>query len=105
MIAASDSALPLISTSRSTRDVQHPVAPHEAELTDRLAQVLGDAAGGVERAVGEQHAELVAAETRQQVGGADAGLHDAGDLLEEPVAGLMAAGVVDDLELVEGRGT
>jgi hypothetical protein len=49
----------------------------------------------------QQHAELVAAEARQRVGGADARLQHARDLLEQAVAGLVAAGVVDDLELVE----
>ena len=82
-------------------DLQHALLPEESIVPDRLAQSLGDAVGGVERAVVQQHAELVAAEPRQGVAGTDTRLHDAGDLLEQPVAGLVAAGVVDDLELVE----
>ena len=82
-------------------DVHDPVLPDEAEVADRLAQVLGDALRHVEGAVEQQHAELVAAEPGERVGRADAGLQHARDLLQQPVAGLVAAGVVDDLELVE----
>ena len=82
-------------------DVHDPVLPDEAEIADRLAQALGDALRPVEAAVEQQHAEFVAAEPRQGVGCADAGLQDARHLLQQPVAGLVAAGVIDHLELVE----
>ncbi len=82
-------------------DVHHAVLPDEAEVPDRLPQVLGDALRGFESAVLQQHTELVAPQAGQRVGGADAGLDDAGQLLEQPVAGLVAAGIVDHLELVE----
>ena len=60
-----------------------------------------DLAGVGERAVLEQHAELVAAQAGQGVGLAHAGAQQRGDLLEHLVAGEVAAGVVDHLELVE----
>ncbi len=82
-------------------DLEDAFLPDEAEVADGLAQALGDALRGVGRAVAEQHAELVSAQARQDVGGADARLHDARHLLQQAVAGLVPAGVVDDLELVE----
>ena len=51
--------------------------------------------------VGQQHAELVAAEAGDGVGGAQRGLQPLGDLLEEHVAVVMAERVVDLLEVVE----
>ncbi len=81
--------------------VHHAVLPNEAEVPDRLPQVLGDALSGFESAVLEEHAELVATQAGQRVGGADPGLDDAGELLEKAVAGLVAAGIVDHLELIE----
>jgi len=49
-------------------DRQRARAPHEAEVTDRLAYALGDACRLLERAALEQHAELIAAEARDGVG-------------------------------------
>ncbi len=77
------------------------VVPHEAEILDRLAQVVGDQHGLVGRAVRQQHAELVAAEPGQDVAVAHLGLQHLGQQLQQHVAGAVAAGVVDDLELVE----
>ena len=51
--------------------------------------------------VGQQHAELVAAEAGDGVGGAQRGLEPLGDLLEEHVAVVVAERVVDLLEVVE----
>ena len=73
----------------------------EMEVRDCLPQVLGNARGVLDRAVLEQHAELVATEPRQRVAFAQALLQHGADLPHELVAGRMAAGVVDDLELVE----
>ena len=82
-------------------DVHDPVLPDEPEIADRLAQALGDALRHVEAAIEQQHAEFVAAEPGEGVGRADAGLQDARYLLQQAVAGLVATGVVDHLELVE----
>ena len=102
MTAASDSECAVdLREADGHADVHHAVLPHEAEIPDRLPQVLGDPLRGFERAILQQHAELVAAEARERVGRADAGLHHARELLQQPVAGLVAAGVVDHLELVE----
>ena len=82
-------------------DGQRRRAPHEAVVADGLAHALRDARGLIERAALQQHAELVAAEARDGVGGAHARLQQARHVAQQPVAGLVAAGVVDDLELVE----
>ena len=76
-------------------------APDEAEIADRLADPLGDARRLLERAALEQHAELIAAEARDGVGGAHARLQEPGHVAQQPVARLVAAGVVHHLELVE----
>ena len=57
--------------------------------------------GRGEAAVGEQHAEFVAAEPRQQVGLGDKLVNHSSDAAEQFVAGGMAADVVDHLELIE----
>src|SRR5262249_51897193 len=66
-------------------DVHRAVLPLEAVLADRLAQAIGDLRGAIGGAVLQQDAELVAAEPRDRVAGADAGLQDAGDLLQQAV--------------------
>ena len=80
---------------------ERALLPDELVVADRLAQLLGHAQRLVERAALEQHAELVAAEARERVAPADLGLQQRADLAEQRVAGAVAAGVVDDLELVE----
>ena len=74
--------------------VQRLVQGVEHALGDRL----GIAAAGQ---VGEQHDELVAAEARQVVAGAQALLQAPADLHQHAVAGLVAEAVVDQLEAVE----
>jgi hypothetical protein len=56
--------------------------------------------GGAEKAL-DQHRELVAADPRHGVGGPQALGQAVSDLQEEPIADLVAEGVVDDLEAVE----
>ena len=82
-------------------DVHRAVLPLEAVLANRLAQAVGDLRGAIGGAILQQDAELIAAETRDRVAGADARLQNAGDLLQQAIAGLVAAGVVDELELIE----
>src|SRR5262249_2617114 len=80
---------------------QGAAAPREAEVADRLARTLGDARRLLERATLEQHAELVAAQTGDGVRGAYPRLQQPGDVAQQTVAGLMSAGVVHYLELIE----
>ena len=75
--------------------------PGELEIAHRLAQRLGRAHRLVERAALEQYAELVAAQARERVAPAHLGLEQRADLAEQRIAGAVAAGVVDDLELID----
>ena len=63
--------------------------------------VVGDLPRLVERATGEQHRELVAADARDGVGVAHALLQERRDLAQQVVARDVAAAVVDELEAVE----
>ena len=82
-------------------DLEDLLAPAEAELAHGAPHLLGDLPGLLERAVLEEHAELVAAQPRQHVAAPHPGAQEGGDLLEHLVARQVAAGVVDHLELVE----
>ncbi len=82
-------------------DRERRTVPAETMVADGLPHRVGDAARLLERAIGEQHAELIAAEARDHVTAAHACLDQARDLADQPVAGRVAAGVVDELELVE----
>ncbi len=63
---------------------------------------LADPPLGVgQAAAGEQHGELVPAQAGHQIGLAHRVLQQGGDAAEQLVAGEVAAGVVDHLELVE----
>lgn len=77
------------------------VIPGKAEVADRLAQLFADQACMAERAMRQQHAQFIAAQARQDVAVAHLRLQQLGQQLQQHVAGTMAAGVVDDLELVE----
>jgi len=72
----------------------------------RLAEAVADAFGqlgglpGVGQGLGE-HGELVPAQPRHGVGGADQGGQPDRDRLQQPVADPVAGGVVDLLEVVQ----
>ena len=73
---------------------------------ERLAQLgeqrLGDGAGLLVRGqVGDQDAELVAAEAGDHLVLLERGAQALGDLLQETVAGVVAERVVDLLEVIE----
>ena len=53
------------------------------------------------RGIGQQHGKLIAAQPRQSRMAADSRLHALCRLAQQPVAGGMAKGVVDGLEMVE----
>ena len=75
--------------------------PGELEIAHRLAQRLGGAHGLIQRAALEQNAELIAAQARQRVAPADLGFQQRAHLPQQGIAGAVAAGIVDDLELVQ----
>jgi hypothetical protein len=49
----------------------------------------------------QENAEFIAAQPRNRVFGTNSRLQNASDVFEQSVAGLMPAGVVDELELIE----
>ena len=75
--------------------------PDELVVADRVAELLGHPHGLVERAALEQHRVLVATQPGERVAPADLGLEQRPDLAQERVTRAVAAGVVDDLELVD----
>ncbi len=82
-------------------EAEAAVLPDEAEFLHRFQQGLGGLDGLLQGAVLQQDAELVAAQARQGVAPADLRLQQRTELAEQRVARHVAAGVVDDLELVE----
>ncbi len=70
-------------------------------LVERELDALGDAGGALVVAAVEQDRELVAAEARRQVAGAQAGAQAAGEGDQQLVADLVPEAVVDALEVVE----
>src|SRR5262249_61477848 len=82
-------------------DAEHLVLPGEAEVADLLAQALRHLARLLAAAALEEHRELVAAQPRHGVAAAEPALQERADALEHLVTGEVAAGVVDQLELVE----
>src|SRR5690606_21542881 len=75
--------------------------PTEAKLVDRLAYAFGDQHCLAQRAVHEQNAKLIAAQTGKHVGLAYTVLEQLAQLAQQLVPGGMTAGVVDDLELIQ----
>ncbi len=64
-------------------------------------QVLGDPLARLQARAGQQHREFVAAQARDQVGAAQAQAQLARDGLQQLIAGPVAVGVVDALEVVQ----
>ena len=77
------------------------VAPGEAEVLEGVVELAGPPLGVGQRAAREEDGELVAAQARHQVGVAHRVLEQGGHPAEQLVPRQVAAGVVDQLELVE----
>ena len=73
----------------------------DAARADMGADPLGDVLGEERRAVGQDHRELLAAEARDRVHRPDALAERDRDVLQDDVAGLVAVGVVDALEVID----
>jgi hypothetical protein len=80
------------------RGIQDPAGER---VVQRRPQLLGHADGALGRGVRQQHGELVAAQPGDGVDPPQHARHPAGDLGEQPVAVVVAEGVVDVLEPVE----
>jgi hypothetical protein len=73
----------------------------DAERGDAPSDALGDQARPIDRRLGEDDDELLPAEPDREVRAADALAEDPGDLAKDLVAGLVPAGVVEPLEVIE----
>ncbi len=80
---------------------QHLLAPMNVQGLGSLAQLFGNAQGGLGRTVLQKNAELVAAEAGKGVRLAQVVQQQTADLAQHFVARRMAAGLVDELELVQ----
>ena len=82
-------------------DVDGLALDHEGRV-QRVQQLAGDVGGGVGGFhAAEQECELVAAQPGHRVGAAQLAAQARGDVPQQDVAGLVAEGVVDLLEVVE----
>ncbi len=77
------------------------VVPQESEFIDGDDDLLRNGDRLIQRAVHQQQAEFVAAQTGQRIAFTNGGTHLPRQLSQELVTGLMTTGVVDDLELVK----
>ncbi len=82
-------------------ETEHAIFPGEAEIPDGLAQHLGGAQRFIQRAGLEKNSKLVTTEAGESISPAHLALEQRADLAQQHVAGRVAAGVVDDLELVD----
>mmetsp|Transcript_59389 Transcript_59389/g.140279 ORF Transcript_59389/g.140279 Transcript_59389/m.140279 type:complete len:1259 (-) Transcript_59389:615-4391(-) len=82
-------------------DPKAPAIVQEAELFHVVADLLGHPLGPLGRAGFQQHREFIAAEPCDRVGSPYRLLQQAADLLEQFIAHAVAAGVIDELELVQ----
>jgi hypothetical protein len=77
------------------------VPPGHAHLLHRRQQLVRQALGPFGRAAIQQHGEFVAAQAPHRIALAHPVLQDAGHRLQHGVAGQVALGVVDGLEMVQ----
>ena len=95
-LPASTGTMPMLTPTCSA------LSRHEkrnAAIASRSDSAISVAA--CQRVIGQQHRELVAAEPRERAGLRHARAQHVAELAQQQVAGAVAAGVVDDLELVE----
>ncbi len=82
-------------------DVEDLVFPHEAVIGDDATHVVCNLTCLLQRTADQQHAELVATETRHRVAVTDCIAQKLCYFAQHAVAGQMPAGVVHDLEAIE----
>ncbi len=83
------------------RDGKGFVLPVEAQLAQGALELAHLPFGGQQRGARQQHAEFVAAQAGHRAAVADHVLQQGADAAQQLVAGQVAAGVVDQLELVQ----
>ena len=75
--------------------------PGKMQALHGLTQTLGDSLRHIRRAVFQQNAELIPSQSRQGVAFAQTGLQQRTDMAQQLIACRMAAGVVNQLELIQ----
>ncbi len=80
---------------------ERAIPPHEGVMLDRFEQAVRHHDRIVDAAVVQEQPEFVAAQAGERVIASDPTLQDVRELPEQLVAGDVAAGVVDDLELIQ----
>ena len=100
-VVARDVARRVVHEADARRDAEPAAVPDEADALDRGAHALGEEERLADVLVAEEDAELVAAEAREHGVLAEHRLETRADETQQRVAGLVAARVVDDLELIE----
>ena len=82
-------------------DANRPANRAHLERLDRVAHRFGDPQGVLDRRIGEDHQELVAAETAAHVALPQHAVQHGADRRQHGVAGHVAVAIVDRLEAVE----
>lgn len=82
-------------------DLQSIAVPQELVCVDRVDQAPRNMFGILDRAVFEQQRELIAAQPTQHVFLSDRLQHAVAELAQHFVAGVVAVGIVDDLEVIQ----
>ena len=73
----------------------------KAQGLHRGAHLIGDEQGLLDFRPAQQHDELLAADTRDEIIAAHRRHETRGHALQDPVAGTVAVAVIDDLEVVQ----
>ena len=73
----------------------------KAKLADGFSQRIGNLDSTLQRAVNQKETELVTAETCQHISFAQMALQIRSQLLQQLITRGMAAGVIDNLELIQ----
>src|SRR5690606_4642801 len=82
-------------------DAEQPALPEKPQVAHRGQQFLRDRSRGGAVELRQQHRELVTAQACQRMFAVECAAQRVGDPSQQAVARLVAAGVVDYLELVE----
>src|SRR3984957_14617589 len=82
-------------------DRRHAVLPDEPIIADGLPQSFGHAQRMIQRAILQQDPELIPAQACQRIADAHSRLQHSRNLFQELIPRRMAAGIVDQLELIE----
>ena len=87
--------------SRAGADTVHAAFPHEVVVVNRRNNAPGNIPRAFAVAVRQQQAKLIAAQTGQNIGGAQHTQHQRGELTQQGVASGMPGGIVHCFKAIE----